>query len=119
MSRSYAMSVEITGVEVARREQVVAACCEEWSFSPEVFDNDPPSEGDGPSFVLFGEGALCGGEMEEEFADRLAGAVWKANAGHCQVIVRATCMEALPYETYIRHDEADFRVRSDRPPLSS
>ncbi len=118
MSRSYEMCVEITGIDAARRGQVIAACCGEWSFSKEDFNNGPPSEGDGRSLTAFADGALCGGETEERFVDRLARAVWKANAGHCQVTVRATYMEALPYETHVR-GEADFQAWSDRARLSS
>ena len=118
MSRSYEMSVEITGIDAARREQVIAACCEEWSFSPEDFNNDTPSEGDERDLTAFADGALCGGETEEKFVDRFARAVWKANAGHCQVIVHATYTEALPYDTHVR-DEADFQAWSGSAHLSS
>ena len=82
MSRPYDMCVEITGVRPERREQVIAACCEEWSFAPEDFDDVLPSDREAQKLTARAEGALCGGETEEEFADRIARAVWEANAGY-------------------------------------
>ena len=47
-----------------------------------------------------GESSLGGGTSEEEFAESLAHAIWKANAGFCSIRVIATYLEDLPYEDY-------------------
>ncbi len=51
---------------------------------------------------------LCGGETEEEFAQRLAKAIWAANGDYCRVEVNATYLDQLPYETHCL-DEDDYR----------
>lgn len=53
------------------------------------------------------EGSLCGGESEEKFTERLSLAIWRANGAYCDVTVRATYLEELPYETHCL-DEADY-----------
>ncbi len=46
------------------------------------------------------DGVLTGGESEEEFAERVARAVVKANGGPCEVEITATYLEDIPTETY-------------------
>ena len=107
------MCVDITGVRPERREQVIAACCEEWSFAPGDFESAPPSDREARKLTARAEGALCSGETEEEFADRIAGAVWEANGGYCQVTVCATYLEPPPCEEHVR-DERDFEAWKSR-----
>ena len=71
----------------------------EWDF-------DDWHENDGQMFG-YGEGRLGGGESEEEFADRLARAIWNANGAFCEIEVRATYLDDLPYVDYCR-DEDDY-----------
>jgi hypothetical protein len=49
---------------------------------------------------------LCGGESEEQFTERLSVAIWRANGSFCEVVVNATYLEELPYETHVL-DESD------------
>ena len=107
------MCVEITGVGPGRRHLAIAACCKEWGFVAGDFDDALPSERDARTLTARAEGALCGGEREEEFAGRIAGAVWEANGGYCQVTVRATYLEALPCGSHVR-DERDFEAWKDK-----
>ena len=51
--------------------------------------------------------SFAGGETEEEFTERLAVAIWRANGGYCEVIVNATFLENLPYEIHTL-DEDDY-----------
>jgi len=53
------------------------------------------------------EHSLAGGESEEEFTERLAVAIWRANGGFCEVVVSATFLENLPYEIHML-DEDDY-----------
>ena len=50
---------------------------------------------------------LAGGETEEQFAERLIVAIWKANGSYCTVTVDANCLGSLPYETHTL-DEDDY-----------
>jgi hypothetical protein len=99
MSRSYEVTVGIERHDVERKDDIVQACCDNWDFEPQEFD-DLGFPGDNPKLTATAEGQLCGGEAETEFADRLTTAIWKANRGYCYVEVRATCLEDLPFEDY-------------------
>ena len=110
MSRYYGMSIKITGHDENKARIIFEAIREEWDFQDELFHNVPSDE-DCPSFLsAYGESFLCGGESEEEFTDRVALAVWKANEGYCRVEVIATYLEDLPYETHIRNDDDYYRL---------
>jgi hypothetical protein len=93
MSRSYEMTVEIEKYDPERQQEIQDAAHEEWNFS------DCWNAYNG-QLSASGYSSLGGGETEEEFANRLAAAVWRANGGPCEVRVTATCMEDLPYESY-------------------
>jgi len=93
MSRYYSMSVTITDFQAARSDAICEAASTEWSF-----DDWYSSEEEALSSS--GDGNLCGGESEDEFSERLAHAIWKANNGFCGVAVACTYMESLPYEEY-------------------
>ena len=101
MSRSYAMHIEITGSDPAKQSQIEEVLREHWSIDYFAADNASPL------LVAEGESSLCGGESEEEFADRIAGAVWKVNGSYCEVMVTATYLDELPYEVHTR-DESDY-----------
>lgn len=126
MSRYYDMHVKITSYDPDRKKRIVAACAREWSFDTEDFSETPPEHcANGNELMARAEASLCGGESEEEFSDRLAAAVWKANGAYCEVTVGATCLEELPYEEHVRdkecykkwrrkHDDAASRVGNRR-----
>ena len=92
MSRSYEMAIEISGIKKERRKNIQKAVQREWNI--EVFDF-----GNRDAFAS-GEGNLSGGESEEGFAERVARTIWQANGAYCQVAVKATYLEELPFETY-------------------
>ena len=100
MSRYYNMSVAITGVRPDRFERIRASASAEWAF-------EDWHEQDGV-LNASADDRLCGGETEEEFAERFAKAVWAANGGSCQVDVTAMCLEELPSESY-SFDESDYQ----------
>lgn len=102
MSRFYNMGLEITGYDPARKEAIIDAAHEEWSFEA-CWDG-----GDENAICSYGEDYLCGGESEEEFTERLSLAIWKANGAYCEVTVDATCLENLPFETHCL-DEDDYQ----------
>jgi len=75
---------------------------QEWGFGAEDFAKDGRgSLKDKPVLRATARDNLCGGESEEEFADRLAGTIWKANGAYCEVTVYATYLESLPCETHV------------------
>ena len=94
MSRSYSMSVHISGYNTAKVNDIQEAANEEWSF-----DDDNWYEYEN-NMSAVGEGNLYAGEGEEAFASRLTKAIWKANNAFCKVVVNATYLEELPYEQY-------------------
>jgi len=94
MSRFYNMTVKITGAASQRIDAVKQAAEAKWAF-------------DGWSFsaaiaqlTASADDRLCGGETDDEFAERLAKAIWTANGNYCPVTVHATYLEDLPHETY-------------------
>lgn len=99
MSLYYSMHVKITHAAPERIEALKEAAQAEWGF-------DDWSEFKGV-LTASGEDRLCGGETDEEFARRLAKAIWTANDGFCQVELAATYLEKLPYEEY-SFDEQDY-----------
>jgi hypothetical protein len=106
MSRAYDMYLQVAQFQPERREMIKAAAQEIWDF--EWFCDSPTLEG-------FGESSLCGGEMEDQFAKRLANDIWAANGGFCSVIVTATYLDDLPKETYEFDEEAFKRFQAADP----
>ena len=98
MSRYYAMEVIIQNVRPDKEEAVKMAAQNEWPF----LDWDSKA----CTLRASAESALCGGESEEEFANRLAQAVWDASGSFCPVEVNATYLEQLPFETHVRDQDA-------------
>ena len=101
MSRYYEMTVEIGGSRPDRRGDIEDACRQHWCFDD--FESDDRSWYDrsaGGVIRATGRSSLCGGESEEEFADRIAAAIWRANAAECKVVVDATYLENMPHEVH-------------------
>lgn len=99
MSRYYNMTVAITGAAAERQDEIKAAAEAEWNF-------DDWSQYDGV-LTASADGKLCAGETDREFAERLARLIWTANRGPCQVEVKVTYLEDLPYEEFLL-DEEDY-----------
>ena len=99
MSRTYNMSVTITDATPDRFVEIKSAASAEWDF-----DDWDEYEG---KLMASADGKLCAGETDEEFCERLAKAIWAANGGPCQVEVRATYLDELPYD-YYSFDESDY-----------
>ena len=92
MSRYYEMTVTVNDMASDRKDAIEEAARTEWDFG-----GCYESQG---GMTLSGDGQLCGGESEDEFAERITKAVWQANGQFCVVEVTATHLENLPYETY-------------------
>ena len=104
MSRSYEMQLEIRQFNMSSLAQIREACAAEWPFD----DLEVQDVGTDPVLIGSAISNLCGGESEDEFAERLTQAVWRANGGFCQVTVRALYMDDLPYAVY-EADEDDYQ----------
>ena len=100
MSRCYEMDVEISGFDPEQEPQIRQAAEDEWPF------DNWWSLGHGNNGAS-AEGTLCGGESEELFTQRLSIAIWQANGGFCEVVVKATYLEDLPCEIHAL-DEDDY-----------
>ena len=92
MSRYYSMSVTITGALPDRFDPIMAAASAEWEF-----DDENVNDG---VLTASGNAQLFGGETEEQFAERLTKAIWRANGGPCRVDLTATYLDELPCESY-------------------
>jgi hypothetical protein len=102
------MTVVISKYDPKRKDKVIEAARELWTFD-DFLDTDKTV------LESTGQENLCGGETEEEFADRLTKAVWEANEKYCIVEVRSTFMEELPYTTHIR-GKAEYERQMKRKP---
>lgn len=100
MSRLYGMTVTLYDVSEGRKRYVKRASARVWPFHDWDWDSHDKT------LSCYAESQLVGGESEEEFADRLAQSVWKANSTFCPVIVDATCLEGLPFQTHTRDKAA-------------
>ncbi len=100
MSRYYSMFVRIRDFRAERLDAVKQAAEAEWSFDDWFLDDDGV-------LTASADSNLCGGETEEEFAERLTKAIWAANGSFCGVEVNATYLEDLPCETHCL-DEDDY-----------
>ena len=102
MARYYGMNLEIRKYDPDRLEAIQDAVTGIWSFTrTELVPEEQPV------IRAYAEDCLCGGETEDEFALRLAAAVWDANAAYCPVEVTATYLEDLPCEIH-EFGEAEY-----------
>jgi hypothetical protein len=99
------MSVEISEHDPAKAPQIQAAATEQWPFSDWWFSGDEDQVS--AAMHASAQHNLCGGESEEQFTERLSLAIWRANGRYCCVVVDATYLESLPYETHSL-DEDDY-----------
>lgn len=101
MSRAYSMNVKVEGVNTKQTAKIIddvlmMECGAEdcgW-----VYDHEYNS-----AFDM----CLCGGESEEQFADRISKSIWKALGKYHPICVTETYLEDLPYEMYSK-DEDDY-----------
>jgi hypothetical protein len=108
MSRAYSMTVTIDKYNKKKEAAITSAAGEEWPFEDWT--------GYDGKLVCAAEAQLCGGESEEEFAERLAKAIWRANGKFCEVEVNATYLDDLPYEIHTM-DEGVYDLLKSRGEL--
>jgi hypothetical protein len=101
MSRWYGMAVRITGFPSTAVDEIKYAAEAEWPFE------DWAGDGQADELTSYAEEDLGGGELEAEFTERLALAIWRAAGAYCEVTVDATYLEDLPCETHSL-DEDDY-----------
>jgi len=92
MSRLYRMEVIVKKID--KMVEVESQLKKEWDFNSTSKLNS--------TLYLLGEGWLCSGESEEEFANRIAQEAWVANDGFCEVEIEAMYLEDLPSEYHYR-----------------
>jgi hypothetical protein len=112
MSRLYQMDLTVRGYRPEQVEAIIAAANGEWSWGEDGALSESGGELNG-----WGDGSLYGGEGEDEFAQRLARAVFIANGGPCEVEVRATYLEELPHEDYTFDGDDYARLTADVEPV--
>jgi hypothetical protein len=103
MSRSYDMTVEVSGHNPNKEPQIKTAAEAEWPFA------DWCDNGEG-KIQASAQDYLAGGESEEQFTERVSVAVWRANGSFCEVVVNATYMEELPYEIHTLNEDDYARL---------
>jgi hypothetical protein len=104
------MAFTVTGANPSRSEKIYEAIQGEW-YVDELWGFGEESG----TLQLSGDSRLCGGESEEEFADRLSVLIWQANQGFCEVEIIATYLENMPYEKHTRSQEFYDKVLAEHP----
>lgn len=107
MSRSYEMRVTVKAYTRKHAGAIVAALNGEWEFDPGILP--PKGRPLPPQLEAVGTSCLCGGESEEEFAERITHAVWTANRGYCEIEILATYLDVDPPSTIHALTEDDYR----------
>jgi hypothetical protein len=89
----YRVELEITGYEAEKLDEIKAAANEIWDFSEWGALNSDGQVG------VYGVGDEWLSRNEEQLAEELARAIWRANDADCEVVVRMVCLEdASRYE---------------------
>jgi hypothetical protein len=110
MSRLYRISIIVTEYDENQVEAIFDAITQEWDIDHHYCHPASTAEA-GPRFLCAsGDSYLCGGESEEDFADRVALGVWQAIGGYCHIKVDATYLDDLPCETHIRDDDDYYHL---------
>jgi hypothetical protein len=94
------MGVEISGHNPEKEDHIKIAAEGVWPFSDWMVSDKGDLQASASDW-------LCGGEMEEQFTERLSVAIWRANGVFCEVIVNAVYLENLPYEIHTL-DQTDY-----------
>ena len=102
MSQTYQMDVFLKNVDARKVGDVAKLAGAEWPFGEWNHDHRAGQDDGLIDLDARGVGSLAGGEEPDEFADRLALAVWAANGGYCAVEVYSTYMEDLPQDQHKR-----------------
>ena len=98
MSRFYEMSIKIDGVQKEHIHEIMEICEDEWNFKEwDVYKN---KENNTVVLSSYGQGSLCGGEAEEEFAYRLTETIWTKLGYFVNIRIGTTYLEAAPFEEY-------------------
>lgn len=113
MSRNYEMNVQIILFNKFSLRKVITALSNEWFMF--IREDDFVEHNGGYRLCYSEEGRLCGGESEEEFAERIACAIWDACECFVPVVISATYLDDLPsehheldmadYDTYLKRKE--------------
>jgi hypothetical protein len=94
------MEVEIMDHDSKKSKAIRKAAANEWPFAEWEKDED--------GLGCSAESSLCGGEREEEFAERLTVAIWRANGAYCDVLITASYLEIEPPSEEHHLDEGDY-----------
>ena len=105
MSRAYDMYLQVAQIKPKCRKAIKKAAEDNWPFDWCI---DSPTLLEG-----MGESSLCGGEGEQEFAQRLARAIWQAHGSYCEVIVTATYLENRPHQDYEFQEDDYLRLTGE------
>ena len=95
MNRPYAVCLEISGVNPAKKDDVIGACCREtqdlkpWDFWM------PETERD--SIGVLVPKKLCEPDRVEQLTDRLARAAWTANGAFCRLMLCEVWLNEVPF----------------------
>jgi hypothetical protein len=104
MSRRYEMQCTVSKVKSSDVEKINDVMLDLW-------DGWEPSSkvkvGSHYNLWYGGEGFLCGGTGEEEFAREVAETIWEAVGDYREVEVISTYLEELPNEVY-RFDKDEY-----------
>ena len=96
MSRHYQVSIEVKKLNKKRKAAIQEAASklfpfEEWGGFHDIH---------GSITLASADGNLGESQSEKEFSERLARVIFIANLGSCEISIKMTPLDDLPYETY-------------------
>ena len=111
MECNYNMAVTLIDVKCENVDRVKEAANAEWPWS--LSDWYKRSN----LTYAIADGHFDDSETIDEFAQRLAKAIWIANGGYCAIDVVATELVERPYEMH-SFDESDYRILTPPPEVA-
>jgi len=94
MSAYYEVDIEVTNFKKGNQKKIVKAINEgaDWDKNHQYVADE--------GINIVRTLTLYGGTGEEEFAEEIRDKVFTANGESCDIEVKMTCLEDLPYNTY-------------------
>ena len=108
MSRRYHMEITVKSLNPKQHAQAEELLCLDE-------EREKLSSGSFGNLIVEGETILGGGRTEEEFTQGIAEYIWEELGEFHEVVVVATYLENLPYETHTaeREDYERWKERQD------
>lgn len=112
MSQTYNMTLIVCGYVSEKVEAIRDEVNGEWEF--DSWDKIKRS-GEQSQLLGSGVGQLCGGETEQEFVDRMAKAIWRANGAFCEIEIQTVHLDDHLHDCHLVDQEDYERIITPNP----